>query len=226
MAFNNNTGSQSFTAAAGQTDFTFNFKIYNETDLKVYQTLSGVTPDDTTDILTYITDYTVTINGDDGGTVALVTGATVGDTIVIERELPQTRSTSYVTNGDLKADTINLDQDYQTYLIQDANTTVDNAIQLPRSAVGINPVIQAATPGYYLKFTDDGTGVESTPASSTGGGQFLGDNDIVKGVQYMNQTTISTITVGAGFNAFSIDSLVIADGASITVENGAVYKIL
>ena len=37
MAFNSNSGKQAFSATAAQTDFDFNFKIYDgETDIKVY----------------------------------------------------------------------------------------------------------------------------------------------------------------------------------------------
>jgi hypothetical protein len=59
MAFNSNIGRQSFTSGAGQTDFSFNFKIFEATDMEVYKTPSGQTADDTADILTYNVDYTV-----------------------------------------------------------------------------------------------------------------------------------------------------------------------
>ena len=75
MSINTNLPPNEYTASALQTIFTFNFKIFNESDLVVYQTPSGNTPDDTADLLTLSTDYTVTIDGDDGGTVTLLVGA-------------------------------------------------------------------------------------------------------------------------------------------------------
>ena len=63
--------------------------------------------------------------------------------------------------------------------------------------------------------------------SGSGGGQFLGAS-IVKGVQYMASVSApnETITITAGLNAFSVDSFTLADGASIVVEDNAVYKVL
>lgn len=161
MAFNNNPGKQSFTASGGQTGFDFNFKIYADEDLKVYLTPEGQDPDDTTDILTLTTDYTVVIDGDDGGTITLVSGATLNDTIVIARDLDATRDISYVTNGDLKAATLNLDQDYQTYLIIDGFVALASSIQLPQSAVNVSSLLPNVVGDAYLKWNAAGTQLEN-----------------------------------------------------------------
>lgn len=160
MAFNTNPGRQSFNASAGQTDFTFNFKIFEETDIKVYLTPVGQDPDDVTDVLAYGSDYTVTINGDNGGTITLLSGATLNDTLVFERVLPRTRTTSYVTNGDLKAATLNADQDYQTYLLIDDFNTADRSLALPSTDVTMSPELPATRPNSYLKTNEDGTSFE------------------------------------------------------------------
>ena len=120
MAFNTNPGKQSFTASANQTEFDFNFKIYEPTDIQVFKTPKDQDPNDGTDKLVYPGDYTITIDGDDGGKVILNTPSTLDDTVVLNRELPLIRDT-YVLMVDLKAVTLNADQDYQTYLIIDAN---------------------------------------------------------------------------------------------------------
>ena len=59
------------------------------------------------------------------------------------------------------------------------------------------------------------------------GGQLLGITPI-KGVQYMASVSApnETITITNGLNAFSVDSFTLADGASIVVEDDAVYKVL
>ena len=71
----------------------------------------------------------------------------------------------------------------------------------------------------YLKAGSD------LPSGS--GGQFVGTS-VVKGVQYMAQTTAvnEIIDIPEGTNAFSVDNLVLADGSSISVPAGSVYKIL
>jgi len=166
MAFNTNPGRQSFTATAGQTIFNFNFKIFADTDIKVYLTPVGQSPDDAIDLLTYASDYTVTITGDTGGSITLLSGATLNDTLVLVRDLPQTRTTSYVTNGDLKAATLNEDQDYQTYLLVDGFSTRDRAVVIPETDVNLNRVLPATIPNGFLRINNTGTGFEYGSYSS------------------------------------------------------------
>jgi|LGOV01.1.fsa_nt_gb hypothetical protein len=161
MSFNSNPGKQAFTATASQTNFDFNFKIYVDSDIKVYLTPTGQDPDDTTDILILDTDYTVSINGDLGGSITLLSGATLNDTIVINRDLPVTRDISYVTQGDLLADTINLDQNYQTYLIIDSFVALNAAIVLPVSATSVSTKLPAVTPNSYLRWNSTGDAIEN-----------------------------------------------------------------
>lgn len=152
MAFNTATGRAEYTATAGQTVFTFSFKIFNTSDVKVYQTLSGEVGDDTADLLIETTDYTVTINGDLGGDVTLTTGAGVGDSLTLVRDLPIDRETDYQQNGDLGADTLDADQDYQTYLIADAELKKDRSLQLPDTAQNVNNVLPAPAANHYIRW--------------------------------------------------------------------------
>ena len=60
------------------------------------------------------------------------------------------------------------------------------------------------------------------------GGQFVDTGtDIGSGVQYMAQVSgVEDIVIKSGTNAFSVDSFTLADGATLTIEDGAVYKVL
>ena len=58
-----------------------------------------------------------------------------------------------------------------------------------------------------------------------GGGQLLGTTD-EKAIGYLAQSTGEDLVVKAGTNAFSVDSITVEDSGSITVEDGAVYKVL
>lgn len=160
MSFNTNIGRQSFTASGGQTEFDFNFKIYAATDLKVYLTPVGQDPNDTNDLLIYGTEYTVTIDGDNGGMVTLLSAATLNDILVFERVLPRVRDISYVTNGDLLAATLNLDQDYQTYMLIDDFNTADRSISLPSTDVTMSPELPPTVFNGYLRVKSDGSGFE------------------------------------------------------------------
>lgn len=161
MAYNTNPGKQNIIASASQTAFNLNFKIFEATDIKVFQTPAGQSPDDVADLLVLVTDYTVTIDGDNGGTVTLTTGAGVNDTLVLKRDLPKDRTTVYVTQGDLLAATINTDQEYQTYLTADTALEILEAITLPESTVGVSTKLPAVIPLAYLRWAADGLSIEN-----------------------------------------------------------------
>ena len=161
MAFNNNTPRLEFTATSGQTEFVFNFKIFNASDIVVYQTPTGQVADDTTDILTETTDYTVVIDGDDGGTVTLTSGATLNDSITLLRDLPFTRETDYQTGGDLLEATLDEDQDYQTYLSQQLESSKGQFINLPASVQGVSASLPSPIADSYFKWNAAGDGIEN-----------------------------------------------------------------
>ena len=85
MTISDNGNRDPYTATAGQTIFPYTFKIFAASDLKVYLTPVGQTPDPDADKLTLTTNYTVSNVGvDGGGNLTLVTPASSGDYIVIE----------------------------------------------------------------------------------------------------------------------------------------------
>lgn len=59
-------------------------------------------------------------------------------------------------------------------------------------------------------------------------GQYVGDPDIdgPKAIGYLAKATDENLVVTSDMNAFSINSIVIEDGGSITLENDAIYKVL
>ena len=105
--YNPNPGRQDFQVQG--ITYYFNFQIWHPNDLKV--TIDGQAVAFSVDIL------------DQGGVVTLDYPSN-GAVISIQRDLPITREVDYITNGDLRADTLDHDQDYQTTLIQDLSTKV------------------------------------------------------------------------------------------------------
>jgi hypothetical protein len=161
MAFNTNTPRLEFTASASQTVFDFNFKIFIDSDIVVYQTPTGQAPDDATDILIETTHYTVVIDGDNGGTVTLVSGATLNDSVTLLRDLPFTRETDYQTGGDLLESTLDEDQDYQTYLSQQLESSKGQFINLPASVRGVSVSLPYPIADSYFKWNAAGDGIEN-----------------------------------------------------------------
>lgn len=161
MAYNNNTPRAEYTASAAQTVFPFLFKIFTSADIKVYQTPSGQVPDDTADLLTLTTDYTVTINGDAGGEITLVSGASNGDKLTLLRSLEITRNIEYQAQGDLTADTLNLDQEYQTYLIADKEASLDRVIKLPENVQTTSNMLPPPESLQVIRWNSAGTALEN-----------------------------------------------------------------
>jgi hypothetical protein len=156
VAFNNSTPKQSFTASASQTEFNFNFKIFNSSDVLVYQTPSGNSPNDANDLLTETTHYTVSNITDNGFTVTLVTGAGVNDTIIGQRNIPVDRNVDYQQGGDILSQTLDDDQDIQTYMIADQKQINQQSVRLPNTAVGISTQLPDVQPDAYLVWNSTG----------------------------------------------------------------------
>jgi len=135
MSFNSAAPRTEYEATAGQTVFPFVFKIYADSDIVAYKTVGSADPL----LLQLTTDFTVTINGDAGGELTLNSGADEDDVITILRDLPITRETEYQTSGDMRAETLNIDQEYQTYLIADQN---DQIAALEAGDVGVSSFVQ------------------------------------------------------------------------------------
>lgn len=223
MAYNTNPGKQSFIASTSQTEFDFNFAIFKDTDIKVYQTLEGNNPNDTNDLLILTTDYTVTITGDTGGKITLVTGAGINDSIVLLRSLPTTRDIEYQTSGDLLASTLNIDQDYQTYLIADANLIDNRALTLSETDVNVSNILPATVAKGFLRLNDTGTGFVFT--ASTENADLLTVNTIsdLKNIDvtvYTNADVLGYYAKGdGGGGSFYWDSL-----STVTDNGGTIIQ--
>lgn len=151
-----------FTATAGQTVFTYTFKIFAATDLNVFQTPAGQDCADTD----LITTFTVTGVGDeDGGTVILNTGATVGDLITIVSDIPDNRTTDYQFNGDFFPTTVNDDFDRTVSLVKQNNQRSSRSLQFEQCLQGVTDLsLPPPSAGLYLTWKADLTGMENAGA--------------------------------------------------------------
>lgn len=113
------------TSTAGAKVFPYSFKILADTDLLVQ--VDGVTK-------TLTTDYTVSgVGSDTGGNVTFVTALTAGRTVLRQRNMPYERLTDFQNLGDLRAATLNNDQDAPVLMIQQLSTALGDAAQLSNS---------------------------------------------------------------------------------------------
>ena len=209
MAFNTEPGRIEYVASAGQTQFDFLFKIYKDSDIKVYQSQAGAPSTDTP--LALVTDYTVTINGDNGGVITLNSGATNNDQIVILRELPVLRETEYQLNGDLSSAALNIDQNYQTYLSMDVATKVELSLRLNESVQGTSVILPDPQGDQYLRWNADGNAL-------------INDDTIPQNVQnalsYANSARASELVAIAKAGEASV-SEVNAEASATSASNSA-----
>jgi len=155
MAFVQSTSIVVYTAASGQTVFQFPFKYFEDSDILVYLRPAVLVGEP--DYLLDPSKYTITpVGANIGGSITLNTGATLDDTIVIQRSLPAKRTVEYSKRGDLLASTLNDDQDYQTYILQDVVDKLKLAIFLaPGSGNGVE--FPPPSPNGYILYNETGT---------------------------------------------------------------------
>ena len=156
--FNPNIGLQEFTYSS-QTVLPFLFKVFTEQDIELTFTYdnNGTPGHDVIDQM----EYDVTLNGDEGGTIDITRIRHTypqGSIIVIKRNLEITRDVQYHENGDLRAEVLNGDQDYQTYLIQDRALDDKYNLQVP-NVPGFDGTLPPPQAGYYLQWNPSGTGI-------------------------------------------------------------------
>lgn len=103
-----------YVATAAQTNFAYNFKIFESGDLDVYS--NGV-------LLTLLTEYTVTgVGVQTGGDIILITPATLDDEITINSNISDTQLTDYSVGGEFTGVSIETALDKLTTSNQQTNT--------------------------------------------------------------------------------------------------------
>ena len=169
MTITTNPARNEYTATAGQTVFSYTFKIYEDTDLNVYKTSAGAIADDITDL---ITAYTVTGTGSStGGTITLSTPASAGDLITIVSDIPESRTTDYQNNGDFRPDVVNDDFDRIVSLVKQSVERSNRGLAFAEAQQGAQG-FSLPTPeaGYFLRWNGALDGLENVPFSSASPG--------------------------------------------------------
>jgi len=146
----------SYTATAGQTAFTVPFEFFDNTDLNVYI-------NDTLQTLT--THYSVTGGGGSTGSITLVTGATVGDVVIITRDVTLERTTDFPTSGPFQVASLNVELDKMVAMVADMKDLADRGLRLE----DFDPTVSLTIPskdnrkGTVLAFNETTGAVEVGP---------------------------------------------------------------
>ena len=134
MTIGTNDLREEYTATAGQTVFSFGFRVFADTDLNVYKTANGAAYNDANDL---ITAYTVSRNADQsaspGGSITLTSGATLDDKLTIVSNVPETRTTDFQTGGLFSPELADNEFDREVTLAKQAGAKAGRAMLAPVS---------------------------------------------------------------------------------------------
>lgn len=178
----------SYTATAGQTVFTVPFEFFDNSDLNVF----------INDVLkTITTDYTVTGGDGSTGTVTLVTGATVGDSIVITRKVTLERVTDFPTSGPFQVASLNIELDKLVAMVADLQDLANRGLRLSDSDITERLTLASTNErkGTVLAFNATTGAVEVGPtiADTNTVAQIKADISTVAGIS-ANVTTVAGIS--------------------------------
>lgn len=199
-----------YTATASQTLFAVPFVFFEDEDLKVFQN----------DVqITLTTDYTVVgAEDEDGGSITLLTGATVGDSIVITRDVPIEQTTHIPPSGPLDIPAVNVQFSKLIAIDQQLDDKIDRSIHFPESEATIDAELApvATRASKLMGFDSDGAIIY--PSGPT----FVGDTATGAAV-VDSRATASVTTFAISVNAIITCGLATAgDGGGTTYVRGLV----
>ncbi len=129
MTITSTSSKITYTGSGTTGPFTYNFKIFEDTDLEVTKYTIA---DGTSVVLALTTDYTVTGAGDAaGGTVTLVATLSSSYKLIIRRLLPITQEIDYIANDPFPAATHEEALDRSTMINQQQQEQIDRAVLVP-----------------------------------------------------------------------------------------------
>ncbi len=210
IAISDNDAWIQYTAVASQTQFDYDFPIYDADHLVVEKTATDGT---TITTLTRTTDYTVSNVGEEtGGTVTLVSGATADEIYTIYRDIPVARTSDYSTAGSFTAAAINMDLDKLIQMVQQSERDVNRAIALKRSdtrsSTNVELPIKSECLNKYLAFDSNGS---LTVTTGTGT-----DNTL--------RTDLASTTAGSGIDLVESSIKVLDSISDLVGETGSANK--
>jgi len=219
-------------AAGGQTVFPYPFPIYANTDLIVFQRAATTIANDSTQLLIYVANYTVTNNVAPavGGTITLNVGATAGDIITIIRNMPENRLVNYLDGGQWSATQFNTDFD-RTVMMAQTNTMFERVIaphyntndainqNIGPLSAGVDTYLPVLPPNCVWMKNNANTAIVAV-TSFTGGGGTITLPTVANKIAYFTNT--------AGNLASSIYSTPTVDGSlgdAITTDGAGQQRV-
>jgi len=136
IASNKNTPRNTYTATAGQTDFTIGFEFFKVEDVKVFKNGTQLTFNASPSSGSQFKITGTASASDDafefgsGGTVTLGAGASVNDSIVIIRDISIERTSDFPSVGAFDITALNTQLDTLTSMVSDIKQQSDRSVKL------------------------------------------------------------------------------------------------
>lgn len=171
IVIDQNDGFAQQIAAGGQTQFDYDFPLFDENHIKVLRT-DAVTGDIT--VLVITTDYTVQDVGEQaGGTITLnpttyPSGATVNDIYTMRLNVPEERTSDFQQAGDFFADVLNEELDLEIQMIQQLRRDLSRAARLPDDNTISEVFLPAPEDGLWPAWVGSSGQMQNVGSADTG----------------------------------------------------------
>lgn len=190
IAINPVTRRVQFTGNTGTGPFAFTFNVLQASDIVVYKN---------NNLLTLTTDYSVTINANGTGSITLVSALVNTDVLIIVGGRELSRTTDFVTSGDLLAASLNEQLDSNVIMSQQLDERISRAI---RSQPGdelkdLYLPLKADRADKLLSFDTEGN-VTAQAAADLLTGSVLGSNYVNNTATGDGSTVAFGVTVAPG----------------------------
>ena len=191
-----------YSSGAGQTEFIVPWPFFTDASLQVWQTASGGAFDESGDLLSPSTEYSVTGAGNVAGVerkITLTAPAGAGDTITILRSEPIARTSDYQNSGDLLAETLNDEQDLVVMILQQLREQVSRSVKISTFETA-DTTLPTPAPSTFFRWNSAGDALENV--STVDLATALGISLIE--MQSYNASIVST----AGQTVFDIETAI------------------
>ena len=150
-----------YIASAGQTVFTYTFRIFEEGDISAFVTPSGQEADDSVD---EVSISSVTGVGDEDGGTITIAATSADDKVTIVSNIAQDRETDYQTNGDFSATVVNLDFDKTVSLVKQLSDEISRSLKFQTSEQDVSGLtLPAPEAESVLQWKTDLSGLQNFP---------------------------------------------------------------
>lgn len=223
------------TAAAGQ-EIPFSFPAGATSDIKVRTRLTSTGVQ--SDPLTETTHYTVSLSGDVGGTVTMVSAVAATYTIHVYRETPRTQSLDLEAGGTFNGENVEDALDKAIRAINDLYDRVSRCIQMPATDASLDMELDSSVDraSNYLAFTAaGGVTVVDTVAPSTATVTAAGQ-DLIDDASAAAQRTTMGVAIGTNVQAYDAQldkisalattnsAMIVGDDTNFVLESGGTLR--